>query len=171
MLAEAPQTRQALDAMFSGLGLARTMWEDLEQEALVHCWRQELNQPGQSARYYLRGCRYFVRNMVRAGRSVDSLRHRASCCVALRGGRALEPDPAVVESESPVISEVALREMIVALASRLAPLEVAVLRCLDKGFTLREAARALRISHTTAIRARLRIARLAVRLGYGDHHV
>ena len=166
MLAEELQTRKAVDVMLRGLGVDRSLWEDFEQEAILHCWRRELARPGQSARYYLNGCRYFLRNLVRAGRSVDSPRHRICCCVALDSEQALDFVAADRGGESPVISEVAADELISTLTRRLSSLDATVVWCLRDGFSLREAARFLHISHTAANHARHRIADLALHLGF-----
>src|SRR6266446_2306124 len=59
----------------------RALREDLTQEALVHLWLREKQQPGQTQSWYLQSCRFHLQNYLRNGRSVDSRRHRKFLCL------------------------------------------------------------------------------------------
>ena len=47
--------------------------EDLLQEALIHLWHEETNEPGQSQSWYLQNCRHHLSNSLKRDHSIDSL--------------------------------------------------------------------------------------------------
>src|ERR1041385_8397844 len=50
--------------------------EDLMQEARIHLWLVETENPNQKVSWYLQNCRFFLHDLLRSGRSVDSFKHR-----------------------------------------------------------------------------------------------
>ena len=139
--------------------------DDLMQEALLHLWRQETDYPGQSPQWYVESCRFYLQNFLRQGRSVDSLKHYRDR-IFLRekpfdGTHPDEPeDPNAVQWD-----EVGVNDIIAELTQWLTPQEKDTLRCLMDGWTARETARRLNVSHTLVNRHRSRIASLTLKLG------
>jgi DNA-directed RNA polymerase specialized sigma24 family protein len=134
--------------------------EDLTQEAFIHLWMREQQRPDQPQSWYFQSCRFFLQNYLRNGRSVHSNRHHQTLCSTIDGSSAGEP-----LSGDSVPAQVSAREIISLLAMWLTPLERQLLNCLAEGFGLREIAARLKLSHTSVIRCRRRIAALAVKLG------
>lgn len=146
--------------------------EDLLQEALVHLWQEETSRPGQSRSWYVQSCRFYLHNLLRHGRSVDSpgRRYQSGFAVAGDSGSSEnppEPDGLVEEAgaEESTFWQISAQDMVCSLSQRLAPREQTTLSCLADGQGLREIARALALSHTSVIKQRRKIAALAVKLG------
>lgn len=165
MLVESRSVKDSISRMISKLTDDAALREDLMQEALLHLWRVEREQPGHKVSWYVQSCKFHVQHVLAAGRSVDSGKRRSK--------RVALPDTAEEqcdlfgqsEDENQVLSEVAVREIITILSRRLGPRERAVLRHLADGLGVREIALKLRVSHPTIIKHRRDIARLALKLG------
>src|SRR5262245_16527099 len=136
--------------------------DDLMQEALINLWQQEVRRPGQTQSWYLQNCRFHLRNHLRQGRSIDSIKRRGKRCVSIEPADGASPD--LPRAESPRAS-VSAREIFGLLSRRLRPSERAVLRFLAGGHSVREIARKLEVSHQAVSKHRQAIAALAIRLG------
>jgi len=148
--------------------------DDLVQEALVHLWLAEHHQPGQSRSWYLQGCVFHLKNFLRKGRSIDSIKRRRENPGSLD---ECDESPPTLEAGSPVelrdepdphtdvLSAVALREVLQLLAHDLDPRGKAILSCLADGLSAREIASKLKLSHTAVIKRRRGIAARACKLG------
>lgn len=134
--------------------------EDLMQEALIHLWQVQEQQPGQSESWYFQSCRYHLQHFLVAGRSVDS--HKRSFANVRRapdgaeGGDSFDIDE-TVESDDPILSTVCVRDMIDSMSPWLSVREQAVLHYLADGWRTREIARRLNVSHPTIIKHRRKI--------------
>jgi DNA-directed RNA polymerase specialized sigma24 family protein len=166
MLVYQNETREVLKKIVFKITADAALHDDLTQEALVHLWLREKQRPGQTQSWYLQSCRLFLQNYLRNGRSVSSTRHRKNL------GSAIELEDLAgenTEGESvscgSVVALVSAREIISLLAKWLTPIEVKILDCLAEGLGMREIASRLRVSHTSVVRYRRRIAALATRLG------
>jgi hypothetical protein len=138
---------------------------DLLQEALAHLWEQELRHPGMTTSWYLQNCRFFVGNILRSGRSVDSIKRRLSerarehCALegcALPDCLVCQVDPAEHASARDAVNEI---------SRRLEPRDRAILTLLLEGHGIREIGRRLHLSHAAVVKSRGRIAAAAVHVG------
>lgn len=139
--------------------------EDLMQEAMVHLWRTEERHPGKSEAWYLQSCRFHLQNLLRQGRSVDSSRHFRAQVLDLEPTQDESSLFEQAESNGALWDEVIVNDYMAALVQWLTPQEKETLRCLMEGFTARETARRLNVSHTLINRHRSQIANLALKLG------
>jgi DNA-binding CsgD family transcriptional regulator len=123
---------------------------------------REQEYPGQTRSWYLQSCDFFLRNYLRNGRSVDSPRHR---------GRLLpwelrhQDAPGEKDGFCEPVGLVSAREILALLDRWLTPAERQILQLLAQGFAVREVASRLKLSHTSVVRHRRRIAEVAVRMG------
>ena len=165
MLVNQKQTREVLRQIVFKVSSDLALHEDLTQEAFLHLWLREQQCPGQTQSWYLQSCRFFLQNFLRTGRSIDSRRrHKVLCSPAEVNAR----DPEALDEAAAggsVVEQVSAREILALLARWLRPVEVQILGCLGEGFGVREIATRLNLSHTSVIRHRRNIARLALKLG------
>src|SRR5437762_8580139 len=84
---ERPETCSMLLRVVATITPDRCLQEDLLQEAVIHFWQLNNRRPGQSPSWYFKSCHLYLLNLLRKGRSIDSLKHR--------GGRTrlMDPDP------------------------------------------------------------------------------
>ena len=165
MLIDQRETRTTVRQIVFRLTIDRALQEDLTQEAFIHLWLREQQRPDQPQSWYFQSCRFFLQNYLRNGRSVHSNRHRQALCLpaATDEWAGASADESLDGDSVPAL--VSAREIITLLAMWLTPLERQLLNCLAEGFGLREIAARLKLSHTSVIRSRRRIAALAVKLG------
>ena len=150
----------------------RSLREDLVQEAVIHLWQLYNRRPGQSPSWYFKSCQHHLLNLLRKGRSIDSLKHRK--------GRIHLPDPATDDfsegsslyelladsvSEESVFAQVSARDIFTSLCQWLDPPDRLILDHLAAGLSVREIASRLQLSHTAVIKRQRKIASVAVSLG------
>lgn len=162
-LDSAPKLRCRLERMAAHLSPHPSWHEDLIQEALIHWWQRQRLHPGQSASWYLRSCEFHLKNWLRRGRSIDSLKRRHGRETELWNGNSSTKDwilnsLADESRESSVLEVVSVRDLVSVLEPRLTLAESRVLSCLLVGLGTRETARQLKVSHTYVTRSRRRIA-------------
>ena len=164
MLIDDLDTLEQLGKVVVRLTSNRSLREDLMQEALIHLWQVQEQNPGQTKNWYLQNCRFHLLHYLALGRSVDSPKRRAS---------QVQPSPPdedqddlldCFESTDPVLAEVSAREIVSALAKVLSDREMIILRWLSEGLGAREIAKRLGISHPMVIKHRRKIAALAQKL-------
>src|SRR2546427_5699918 len=73
---ERPETYATLLRVVATLTSDRSLREDLVQEAVIHLWQLYNQRPGQSPSWYFKSCQLHLLNLLRKGRSIDSLKHR-----------------------------------------------------------------------------------------------
>lgn len=129
------------------------------QEALVHLWQTEEQNPGKSEAWYLQSCRFHLQNHQRRGRSVDSTKHRWD---QLEVG--IEPAESAELNEDPW-GQLMISDFVAELSQWLTPPEKEILLCLLEGLSARETARRLNVSHTLINRHRSQISAMASKLG------
>lgn len=78
MLIEDIETLEQLGKIVVRLTSNPALREDLMQEALIHLWQVQEQNPGQTKNWYLQNCRYRLLHYLALGRSVDSPKRRAS---------------------------------------------------------------------------------------------
>ena len=165
MLVDQRETRAAVRQIVYRLTIDRALQEDLTQEAFIHLWLREQQRPDQPQSWYFQSCRFFLRNYLRNGRSVHSNRHHQALCSTMTAAGSDGISGSEPLSDDSVRAQVSAREIISLLTMWLTPRERQLLNCLAEGFGLREIAARLKLSHTSVIRCRRRIAALAVKLG------
>ena len=163
MLANDPTIQRNLFRIVSGLESNCSSREDLMQEALVHLWKKEQQQPGQCLSWYLQSCRFHLQHFLASGRSVDSPKRRQEqLSISLEANEPDELAEAAIGNEQ-VLSEVMANEIISLLGRRLGSRGQFILGSLVEGFSTREIAKRLCISHPAVIKHRRKIAALALR--------
>jgi DNA-binding CsgD family transcriptional regulator len=167
MLIDCDETVGILRRIVARAAANVSLREDLMQEALVHLWQQERQHPGQRKSWYLQSCRYHLQNYLHRGCSVDSSKHRALCLLSPGNKGIQDSDDETPDGREGVFAEVSAMDMRVQLTRWLTPLERRILALLMQGFSLRETAFRLHLSHTTVAKHRRRMALVAGSLGIG----
>jgi DNA-directed RNA polymerase specialized sigma24 family protein len=165
MLVDQKETREVVRQIVFKLTPHRGLHDDLAQEAIIHLWLRESQCPGQTESWYLQSCRFHLQNLLRLGRSVDATKHHGS--LRPLSDAFEQPGNSADESAggSSVPALVSAREALALLSRWLTPTEKRVLDFLMEGFSVRDVAARLGMSHTSVIRHRRQIARLAVKFG------
>lgn len=164
---DAPATRRALQRVVAAVTTQQLWHEDLVQEALIHLWKLKGRRPGQRAVWYLRSCQYYLLNLMRHGRSVDSPKRRTASSVSLNGHDAKDEWPGTLCDALAATSNfenVVARDLVSVLDEWLTPTERDILACLASGHGMRETARQLKLSHACVAKKRRRIATLVYEL-------
>jgi RNA polymerase sigma factor (sigma-70 family) len=159
LLVGQPATRDQVSRLVRKLSDDPNLYEELLQEALLCHWQAEVSNPGQTASWYRQRCHYCIRDYLRKGRSVDSLKHNRSACSI---DEVTEVDATL---DGDIFQEICERDLFEELTRQLNPAEQRTLRLLREELTLREIARALHISHVAVIGRRRHIAAAAAGLG------
>jgi RNA polymerase sigma factor (sigma-70 family) len=136
--------------------------DDLMQEALIHLWQVQEQNPGQTKNWYLQNCRFHLLHYLASGRSVDSPKRRASQVhpsedQSDNGDNWLDR----FEASDTVVQDVSARDMLSSLSKVLTTRELRVLQWLAEGLGTREIAQRLGISHPMVSKLRRKIAALA----------
>jgi DNA-directed RNA polymerase specialized sigma24 family protein len=168
MLIDTPGFRGRLFGLVNRLA-PPPLREDLMQEALVHLWRAEEQDPGRDEFWYLQGCRFHLQNFLRQGRSVDAFKRFGAevfdPAAGMEGPAHFEPSgPGHSLSEA---EEASSNDFVRVLEQWLTPVEKETFRCLLDGLSAREIANQMGLSHTMVNRHRSRIGELAAKLGLG----
>jgi DNA-directed RNA polymerase specialized sigma24 family protein len=130
-------------------------YDDLEQVALTCHWQAEESNPGKTPGWYAQRCAFRIRNCLRTGRSVDSLKHRNSVCPIA------ECPEADVPMEGDGLREICVQDCLRELMRRLDQAERQTLQLRTEGYTVREIARDQHISQATVIARHRHIRTLA----------
>ncbi len=165
MLVQQKETRDLLRQIVFKVTANRAVHDDLAQEVFIHLWLRETQCPGQTQSWYLQSCRFFLQNHLRVGRSVDSHRHHRDHCSTTATDEFVDASADESGVGGSIPAQVSAREIVSLLAKWLTPLERQILGFLAEGFSVREIAARLNVSHTSVIRCRRRIAALALKLG------
>jgi RNA polymerase sigma factor (sigma-70 family) len=164
MLIEDLETLERLGRIVVRLTSNPALREDLMQEALVHLWQVQEQNPGQTNNWYLQNCRFHLLHYLALGRSVDSPKRRASQVQPT----AQEDDPDDwldrFDGGDTVLEDVSARDILASLSKILSEREMSILQWLAEGVGTREIAKRLGISHPMVSKHRRKIALLARKL-------
>jgi DNA-directed RNA polymerase specialized sigma24 family protein len=158
-------TQELLRQIVSRMTADRALREDLLQEARVHLWLRQKYVPGQTRSWYLQSCRFFLQNLLRNGRSLDSIKRNARVCPVSEAADEDEAERLHQVDDDPVLGMVSAREIARTLQKSLTPAEHSVFTGLAEGKGIREIASCLHVSHTSVQRLRTKIVAVALRLG------
>lgn len=168
---EFPGTLRSLRGIVKRLFPDWTLEDDLVQEAVVHFWVVKSQLPGRTQSWYLQSCEYHLRNYLRSGRSLDSLKHRTAKLTTPdlksdtpEDDMLLEPLDQVSWREE-TLAQVAAHDMVSELSRWLSARQKLILNDLADGLGVREIAQRLGISHKAVGRHRRKIAILARKVG------
>lgn len=167
MLIDCAETVGILRQIVARAAADVSLREDLMQEALVHLWQQEQQHPGQRRSWYLQSCCYHLQNYLHRGCSVDSSKHCAACLLCWDDNRIEVGDDETPDGGAGVFAEVSAADMQAQLTKRLTPLQRRILALLNDGFSLRETAVRLLLSHSAVVKHRRKMALVAGSLGIG----
>ncbi len=167
MLIEDMETLEQLGKIVVRLTSNPALREDLMQEALIHLWQVQEQNPGQTKNWYVQNCRFHLLHYLALGRSVDSPKRRA--------GQVFGPDHHEThdeqsdwmdqfEGENSLLQDVHARDLLALLSKVLSTREIYILRWLVAGLGTREIARRLDISHPMVIKHRRKIAAVTAEL-------
>jgi RNA polymerase sigma factor (sigma-70 family) len=164
MLIEDLETLEQLGKIVVRLTSNPALREDLMQEALIHLWQVQEQNPGQTKNWYAQNCRFHLLHYLALGRSVDSPKRRASQIQPSDhdddSGDLLDR----FEGSDTVLQDVSARDILSSLSKWLSPREMSILQWLAEGLGAREIAKRLGISHPMVIKHRRKIAALAEKL-------
>jgi RNA polymerase sigma factor (sigma-70 family) len=164
-----PVVQEKLRAIVTSLRAPADDEDDLFQEALIHLWKLEKRRPGQKLSWYLRSCYLHLKDSLKAGRSLDSARHRAGRVdppSGQDGDDGIEALPLWARDD--IVSDVCWREKISILMAHLKPREQTILELSLKGHLEEEIAKGVGISQPAVSQAIERIASVAARLDLAD---
>jgi RNA polymerase sigma factor (sigma-70 family) len=171
MLIEDLQTLEQLGRIVIRLTSNPALREDLMQEALIHLWQVQEQNPGQTKNWYLQNCRYHLLHYLASGRSVDSPKRRASQVQPTEQDENSDDLLDRFEGSDTVLQDVSARDMLSSLSKWLSGREMSILQWLSEGLGTREIAKRLGISHPMVIKHRRKIAALAEKLAIADRPI
>ncbi len=160
-----PVVRRVLQGIINGMEVNPHARQDLLQEALAYLWSREKDYPAQRSGWYLQGVKFFLKDLRRSGRSVDSPKRRGAQSTSTDNSNRQDPWRDSVEFDCGIMSEVSARDIFFLLVVRLKPRDQFILAALFEGMGVREIACELHVPRGFVVRHRLKIARLAVDLG------
>lgn len=144
-----------------------TEWrEDFRQEALVHFTRILASRPGHTLSWYVQSCRSAIRDRLKQGKSVDSLkRHKNRYSIHSELGnedRVVHPD--LICHSNPHL-ETSVLDAYEVVSGQLDQQNRLILRMLFEGYGVREIARRLGVPHQAVSEGRRRIGKIALQMG------
>ncbi len=169
---EHPEIYSSLLRVVATVTSDRSLREDLLQEAAIHLWQLNRRRPGQSPSWYFKSCQLHLLNLLRKGRSIDSLKHRKDR-IRLFDPAADDPSEGAglndvlgdSDSEESVFAQVSVRDILTCLYRWLDLPDRVILDQLADGRSVREIATRLQVSHTAVIKRQRKIAAVAASLG------
>lgn len=135
--------RQGVSCIVKGASLQ----EDFMQEAMLHLWQTEAISLGKPACWYIRNSLFHVLELLRRGRSVDSLKRRHLGFPIGEYDGSARPGDAEFPRERDILEQVCANDIWNELIQRLDSLNATILQRLVEGFGIREIARELGLSH------------------------
>jgi DNA-directed RNA polymerase specialized sigma24 family protein len=146
-----------------------SLHDELVQELIIHLWQTEAARPDQTPSWYRRSCFLHLLDMLRHGRSLDSLkrRHRALPWPEEAVDSETQPASFLPVAEEDPFSHISVHDALHELRSNLASREQAVLALVTQEFTVDEIALRLNLSHATVCASTARIRATATQLGLG----
>jgi RNA polymerase sigma factor (sigma-70 family) len=138
--------------------------DDLMQEALIHLWQVQQQNPGQTRNWYVQNCRYHLLHYLALGRSIDSPKRRSSQVTPVREQDDADDWLDNLDAGNCVVQDVSARDILAALSKSLTPREISILHWLAEGLGAREIGKRLNISHPMVLKHRRKIAQLARKL-------
>jgi len=172
MHSENPENCSTLLRVVATVTSDRCIQEDLLQEAVIHLWQLKNRRPGQSASWYFKSCQLHLLNLLRKGRSIDSLKHRKRRVRLFDSAADDSSESADLnelvghsDDEESVFAQVSAHDILTSLYQWLDSPDRLILDHLADGLSAREIASRLQLSHTSVIKRQRKIASVAVSLG------
>ena len=170
MWIDSPEIMELLRGIVCHVSPDASQHPDLLQEALLHLWGTEQQFPQNTLSWHLQSCYFHLKNLTRKGKSIDSFRHRTereNTPLPENSEGSEDTGPALIDSRTDVLSQVAADEGWALLARTLPKFDFEILQELAAGSGVRQVAVRFRVSHTQISRRRRQIARRALDLGLG----
>src|SRR5437762_7933550 len=165
LLSDEPAVRKALLQIVTSLEDNFHARKDLIQEALVHLWSSERQHPRQRRSWYLQGVKFHLNDFMNSGRSLDSLKRRGAQVSFADNSAEWDHWRDSLELDEGIMSAVNSHDICSVLLDRLRPTDQLILRGMAEGLRISEIANALHRPRGFVESHRLRIAKLAVKLG------
>lgn len=158
MLVSSPRIRAKLRAIARAIAPNSSEQEDLFQEMIIHLWKTERGNPGQTESWYLQNCKYFGKDSLKRGRSVDSKR-RAGCVLLSMDGEADEEAPHVEPADDRDFrDQLWISDVLDSVRRRLTGAQQMLLDALSTGASVSEVSARLGCSHQYVSKQRKKIA-------------
>jgi len=170
---QSPEAYSTLLRVVARVTPDRGLRDDLLQEAVIHLWQLSTQRPGQTPSWYIKSCQLYLLNLLRKGRSIDSLKHRKGrirlqdqAPDSASEGCSIEEFLDNSDSGGTVFAQVSARDVLRSLCQWLDPADRLILGRLADGLGIREIASRLQLSHTAVVKRQRKIAAVAVSLGF-----
>ena len=154
------QLARILRGVASKLAWDPEVQKDLLQEMFLHFIRLQLESPGQTQSWYIKGCEFRARNYLKLGHSIDSPK-RARGAVAIVHDLDELLDESHHNHPADFRGQLMANDLTEQIRVRLSGVQRQILDLLLEGNGVREAARELGISHTAVVKHRQKIACVA----------
>jgi DNA-directed RNA polymerase specialized sigma24 family protein len=168
MLFEVPSIKEQLAGIVQRVSWDPSWNDDLMQEALIHLWRLEEEEPGHALSWYLQSCQFRLQHYIATGRSVDSWKRSQQRISFFPPGEEEQEEgepPLPHYCDSTAASDTSAEEMLCLLRDCLPKSHLTVLAYLSDGLSSREIGQELGVSHKTVLKQRRQIATVARGLG------
>jgi DNA-directed RNA polymerase specialized sigma24 family protein len=139
--------------------------EDLMQEALLHLWLTENENPGHTLSWYVQSCRFHIGHLLQSGRSLDSPKRRHLGCQITNDPDQDSPLDHVLRFDANTHEYVSAQDLLAQLSATLTPRNRLILHHLTYGCGIREIARKLALTHPAVLKRVNKIAFEATQLG------
>jgi len=158
MLVLSPRVRASLHAIASMIASNPSDHDDLLQEMLIHLWKNERSNPGQTESWYLQSCKYFGMDYMKRGKSVDSKR-RANCFLFSMDEETTDSKPIhETADERDFRNQLFASDALALLKGRLTKAQQLLLDAFANGESVSEVSQALGCSHQYVSKQRKKIA-------------
>ena len=126
-------------------------------------WKVEQDRPGMTESWYVQNCKFYARDLVRKGTSIDTRRRTEVMLVSKD-----DPDQQKMVLSKPVEpydfrSELIVKDLIARIMGKLGQAQRRILRALLTGMTLTEIGKIMHFSHQRISYGKKRIAEIALR--------
>ncbi len=158
MLVSSPRIRANLRGIARMIASNPSDHDDLLQEMLIHLWKNEVSNPGQTESWYLQSCKYYGMDCLKRGKSVDS-KHRAGCVLVSMDEEVSDNTPAVEPAdEHDFRDQLFTGDVLMLLRQRLTTAQQMLLDAFAGGASVSEISEALGCSHQYVSKQRKKIA-------------
>lgn len=158
MLVSDPRVRAKLRCVARLIASRSSDLDDVLQEMLIHLWRTELSNPGQTQSWYLQSCKFHGMDYLKRGKSVDS-RRRADCILVPIHRDSDDDAPLFEPSDARDFrEELFAGDVLSLLRERLTRSQRVVLDAFAAGDSVSEVSQSLGCSHQYVSKQRRKIA-------------
>ncbi|HWX19914.1 MAG TPA: hypothetical protein VN578_08425 [Candidatus Binatia bacterium] len=163
-LIDESRTHARLDRLIHTKTTDPALRDDLMQEALVHLWLTENENPGHTLSWYVQSCRFQIGHLLQSGRSLDSPKRRHLGCQITSDPDQDSQLDHVLRFDANTHEYVSAQDLLAQLSASLTPRDRQILDHLAEGCGIREIARKLGLTHPAILKRMNKIAFIATQL-------